>query len=72
MRDLYKILQRLDEMKVAHCFQSQGQVEYYNLMVKSPTGKSFYFSSDNIDDIERELKAMWGNLLNSTPIPKPF
>ena len=67
MNELFIILQKLSEYKVAFCLQSQGKHNYYNLSIETPLGKREHIDSDNLKEIENKLKLMWGHLIVSKP-----
>ena len=71
MRDLYKIFAKLEDMNLSFCFQCQGKSKYYNLSVCDIKGKQHCFNSENVQDIEDNLKVMWGHLLDAPAMPIP-
>ena len=84
MSKVFLILEQLTINKVHYCLQSHGAIEFYNLKVTTPEGEEKYLGSDKLDEIEDQLDAIWGHLINSTatvikapaplsvPIPPPM
>lgn len=74
MRDLYKILDLLMERNVRFVFQSHSKNRFFNLQVDDIHNKTHYLHSDNLDNMEKELKTIWGHLLapNKPSLPRPF
>lgn len=71
MRDLYKLFDKLVEKRVYFTFQSHTLSQWYNLAVDDIHKKHHYISADNLDEVERQLKVIWGHLL-ITPLPAGF
>lgn len=70
MRDLYKMFDVMIKKKIYFNFQSQSS-EFYNIAVEDIHGKTHYLDSENLDDIEKKLKVIWGHLIMSvTPVMK--
>ena len=81
MRDLYKIFDKLLEKDITFVFQRQSKGNFYNLSVASPkeyektlkserlrdiNAKTRYLHSVNLEDIERDIKLLYGHLLEET------
>lgn len=72
MNDVFKILNILHDKKITFCFNFNARQEYYNLKVLDTYGEEHYLVDDNLADIEKKLKVIWGHLLKETkamPLP---
>lgn len=62
----FKLLEKLVEKRIYHCFQYQDLSHYFNLAVEDCYGKRHDWHSQDLSNIERELNIMWGHLLKET------
>ena len=70
MRDLYKIMSKLEERGVFFVFQSQSG-KYFNMAVRDIMGKEHQLHGTTVTEVESKLKIIWGHLLVSTGMPLP-
>ena len=59
------------EKKVSFCFQHQAKHDYFNLEIENIYGKKHNITSEDIQDIEDDLKIIWGHLLDKPKLPTP-
>ena len=68
MSDLFKIIAKLDEMKLDYCIQRSAQHSFYSMALDTPRGSRKHLHSNDIKTLEKELKLIWGHLLESKKI----
>ena len=75
MRDLYKILEKLQEKGIYFCFQSGGIHQFLNLAIDTPNGKRKHYRHGTINEVEEELVLTHGHLIGKAvtkvTLPKP-
>ena len=79
VRDIFKIIEQLDNKGVGYCIQFQGTLGFYNMAVEDSEKKKRYFKATSMKELERQVVDMWGHLIgiNATvvmplpPMPLP-
>lgn len=65
--NVFDVLKNLNERGVFFCLQSSKGADWYSLAVESPVGKTEYYHSDNLKNVELFLDVMWGAKLKEKP-----
>lgn len=73
MNDLWKILNKLEEMSVDFNIQCLNfpASRKYNLRVNDIHGETHYLHADSRVEIEGKLKVFWGHLVTSVEMGLP-